>query len=153
MRRMFLFVTLLVLLAGSNAAAQATPPTPGPSEALARLWNEAGGKVIEMAEDFPEEKYDFKPTPEVRSFAEQMLHVAGGNYLFMDLAQGKRPGAEDLSREKSCSPRRSPLHTAMKKEGEPATCSICSAKLRTSGAGLKSYFASGKSSAISISAA
>ncbi len=35
MRRMFLFVTLLVLLAASNAAAQATPPTPGPSEALA----------------------------------------------------------------------------------------------------------------------
>jgi len=100
MRRMFLFVTLLVLLAATNAAAQATSSTPNHSEALARLWTEVGGKVIDMAEDFPEEKYDFKPTPEVRSFAEQMLHVAGGNYLFMDLAQGKRPGAEDLSREK-----------------------------------------------------
>jgi len=100
MRRMFLFVTLLALLAATNAAAQATSSTPTPSEALARLWTEVGGKVIEMAEDFPEENYDFKPTPEVRSFAAQMLHVAGGNYLFMDLAQGKRPGAEDLSREK-----------------------------------------------------
>src|SRR3970040_2627075 len=30
-----------------------------------------------------EEKYDYKPTPEVRSFKEQMLHVASSNYFFI----------------------------------------------------------------------
>lgn len=90
----FAFLVLAVLPVRAQQA------TPGPSEALVRLWNEEGAKVIEMAEDFPEEKYDFKPAPEVRSFAEQLLHVAGANYLFMDLAQGKRPGAEELPREK-----------------------------------------------------
>jgi len=100
MRRSLYLVAFLFVFAVCAFPARAQQVVPGPSEALARLWNEVGGKVIEMAEDFPEEKYDFKPTPEVRSFAEQMLHVAGGNYLFMDLAQGKRPGAEDLSREK-----------------------------------------------------
>src|SRR6185503_2003483 len=26
-------------------------------------WNEVGRKLVAMAEDFPEDKYDFKPTP------------------------------------------------------------------------------------------
>src|ERR1700722_7888551 len=30
-------------------------------------WNEVGRKLIAMAEDFPEDKYDFKPTPAQRS--------------------------------------------------------------------------------------
>jgi hypothetical protein len=34
-------------------------------------WNEIGRKLTAMAEDFPEDKYDFKPTPAQRSFAEQ----------------------------------------------------------------------------------
>ena len=33
-------------------------------------WNEIGRKLTAMAEDFPEDKYDFKPTPAQRSFAE-----------------------------------------------------------------------------------
>lgn len=36
-------------------------------------WNEIGRKLTALAEDFPEDKYDFKPTPAQRSFAEQLL--------------------------------------------------------------------------------
>ena len=36
-------------------------------------WNEIGRKLTAMAEDFPEDKYDFQPTPAQRSFAEQLL--------------------------------------------------------------------------------
>jgi hypothetical protein len=32
-----------------------------------------------MAEDFPEDKYDFKPNPAERSFAEQLLHAANAS--------------------------------------------------------------------------
>jgi hypothetical protein len=42
--------------------------------------NEIGRKLTAMAEDFPEDKYDFKPTPAQRSFAEQLLHAAGASY-------------------------------------------------------------------------
>src|SRR5262245_53300577 len=48
-------------------------------------WNEAGRKLIAMAEDFPEDKYDFKPTPAQRSFAEQLLHAAGASYYSLIL--------------------------------------------------------------------
>ena len=43
-----------------------------------------------MAEDFPEDKYDFKPTPAQRSFAEQLLHAAGANYYFTNAVTGQK---------------------------------------------------------------
>ena len=45
---------------------------------LAR-WSEVGDKIITMAEAFPEARYDARPLPEVRSFAEQLRHVAFWN--------------------------------------------------------------------------
>src|SRR5580658_3682014 len=63
-------------------------------------WNEVGRKLIAMAEDFPEDKYDFKPTPAQRSFAEQLLHAAGLNYLLTHPGMGKEAqAAEDPKRE------------------------------------------------------
>jgi uncharacterized damage-inducible protein DinB len=63
-------------------------------------WNEIGRKLIAVAEDFPEDKYDFKPTPAQRSFAEQLLHAAGSNYFFTNPVMGKEPqAAEDPKRD------------------------------------------------------
>ena len=63
-------------------------------------WNDIGRKLVAMAEDFPEDKYDFKPTPAQRSFAEQLLHTAASNYYFTNPAMGKKlPAAEDPKRE------------------------------------------------------
>src|SRR5262249_10302047 len=63
-------------------------------------WNEVGRKLITMAEDFPEDKYDFKPTPAQSSFAEQLLHAAGANYFFTNPVMGKEPpAAEDPKRD------------------------------------------------------
>lgn len=63
-------------------------------------WNDIGRKLTAMAEDFPEDKYDFKPTPAQRSFAEQLLHAAGSMYYFTNAATGKKlPAAEDPKRD------------------------------------------------------
>ncbi len=63
-------------------------------------WNEIGGKLTAMAEDFPEDKYDFKPTPAQRTFAEQLLHAAGSMYYFTDPVMGRKPpAAEDPKRD------------------------------------------------------
>jgi uncharacterized damage-inducible protein DinB len=63
-------------------------------------WNEIGRKLTAMAEDFPEDKYDFKPTPAERSFAEQLLHAAGSCYYFTNPVMGlKPPAAEDPKRD------------------------------------------------------
>src|SRR5712691_3383222 len=74
----------------------ATPkPALTPSEEVLQQWNDIGRKLIAMAEDFPEDKYDFKPTPAQRSFAEQLLHAAGANYFFTNIAMGEKPPAEE----------------------------------------------------------
>src|ERR1700760_4367611 len=62
-------------------------------------WNEIGRKLTTMAEEFPEDKYDFKPTPAERSFAEQLLHAAGSCYYFTNPAMGKKPPTGDPKRD------------------------------------------------------
>jgi len=71
-----------------------------PSKVLLDSWNDIGRKLIAMAEDFPEDKYDFKPTPAQRTFAEQLLHMAGANYYFINPVIGQKPPAgEDPKRD------------------------------------------------------
>jgi len=48
-----------------------------------------------MAEDFPEDKYDFKPTPAQRTFAMQLLHAANANYFVTNAVLGQKPPAEE----------------------------------------------------------
>jgi uncharacterized damage-inducible protein DinB len=73
----------------------APKPALSPSQVVLDSWNDIGRKLIAMAEDFPEDKYDFKPTPAQRGFAEQLLHAAGANYFFTTLALGQKPPAEE----------------------------------------------------------
>jgi uncharacterized damage-inducible protein DinB len=78
--------------ASSNGSPNAAPSA---SEAVLAQWNEIGRKLIAMAEDFPEDKYEFKPVPAQRTFAAQLLHVAGSMYYFTDPADGKKPRYPD----------------------------------------------------------
>lgn len=80
-----------------DAAKKDAPPKPpaGPSQAVLDTWNDVARKLNTMAEDFPEDKYDFKPTPAQRSFAEQLLHAAGANYFFTNLTNGQKPPTEE----------------------------------------------------------
>ncbi len=80
--------------------AESPKPAPSPSEAVLEQWNEIGRKLIAMAEDFPEDQYDFKPVASVRSFAERLIHAAHANYFFTNLVLGeKAPAMEDPKRD------------------------------------------------------
>ena len=74
----------------------APKPALSPSEGVLLQWNDIGRKLIAMAEDFPEDKYDFKPTPAVRSFAERLIHAAHANQFFINALLGqKMPEMDD----------------------------------------------------------
>ena len=93
-----LFAATFAIPAHSQEAAKKDgPPKAADPELKVVLdsWNDVGRKLIAMAEDFPEDKYDFKPKPEQRSFAEQLLHAAGANYYFINPVMGKKPPAEE----------------------------------------------------------
>jgi hypothetical protein len=89
---------LFLQLAPAQQKDPAPKPPPTPSQALLADWNDVGRRLIAMAEDFPEDKYDFKPNPAQRSFAEQLLHAAGANYFLIDPAKDLKPPAGDPKR-------------------------------------------------------
>ena len=101
------FLAILLLALAFPAHAQdamkkdaAVKPADPELKVVLDSWNEIGRKLTAMAEDFPEDKYDFKPTPEQRSFAEQLLHAAGSCYYFTNPVTGQKPPAgEDPKRD------------------------------------------------------
>ena len=101
----FLAIVLLAFVFAAHAQNTvkkdaAVKPAEPESKVVLDSWNEIGRKLTAMAEDFPEDKYDFKPTPAQRSFAEQLLHAAGSTYYFTNAANGKKlPAAEDPKRD------------------------------------------------------
>jgi uncharacterized damage-inducible protein DinB len=103
MKKAVSYVALAVVCASSlllNAKSAAANAAPSASQAVLSQWNEVGRKLIAMAEDFPEDKYDFKPVPAVRSFAEQLLHASASMYYFTDPVQGQKPRyADDPKRD------------------------------------------------------
>jgi hypothetical protein len=47
--------------------------------------------VAEAADSMPAAEYGFKPTPQVRSFADLVGHVVNANFFFCSLAKAERP--------------------------------------------------------------
>jgi uncharacterized damage-inducible protein DinB len=82
-----LVLSAIVVLAGARTGRAQTSFL----EPLKAQWENTRALVLRMAEAIPEEKYDFKPTPEVRSFRDQLTHLVGENYMFMGMVVGERP--------------------------------------------------------------
>ena len=103
MMAVVLLFGVMGLSAHSQDAAKkeaAVKPASSPSQAVLESWNEIARKLIAMAEDFPEDKYDYRPNPSQRTFAEQLLHAAGASYFFTNPVMGKEPpAAEDPKRD------------------------------------------------------
>ena len=102
--RPFLATVLLTLAFSAHAQdankkEAAIKPADPELKVVLDSWNEIGHKLTAMAEDFPEDKYDFKPTPAQRSFAEQMLHAAGSSYFFTNAVTGQKLPTEDPKRD------------------------------------------------------
>src|SRR5262245_46598860 len=53
--------------------------SPTPHQSMSRNFDSLNQRILDMAQDFPAEKYDYRPTKEVRSFGEVMVHIISGN--------------------------------------------------------------------------
>jgi uncharacterized damage-inducible protein DinB len=60
------------------------------SAELIMEWERAKAYTLDYLNASSEELVSFKPTPEMRSFATQMLHLADDNFGFAALASGKK---------------------------------------------------------------
>src|SRR6058998_3092097 len=83
-------LAVLPTLAQDAAKKEPPKPAPSPSQAVLEQWNDIGRKLIIIAEDLPEDKYDFKPNPDSRTFVQQLLHVSASMYYFTDPVLGQK---------------------------------------------------------------
>ena len=70
-----LVAVILLAVVGTNLYGQGQSQNQAPGPARSRAdemldkWNDIGNKLIAMAHDFPEDKYDFKVQKDERTFA------------------------------------------------------------------------------------
>lgn len=57
-------------------------------DAISKEWARAKAYTKEYLDAMPESGYGLKPTPEMRSFAEQILHSTDTDYAFVSAATG-----------------------------------------------------------------
>ncbi len=95
-----LVVVAVALAAAGTANAQMDPQEMnGPVASSKVLYQMVKGYLIASAQQMPEDKYGYKPTPEVRSFGQIIGHVANSQYGFCSSALGEKPPVtEDMEK-------------------------------------------------------
>ena len=88
----------LLLTSSVGAVAQKAPPEPKTiSDSINYIWKDVEHDFTALAEAMPEDKWSFKPTQgefkNVRTFAEQVKHVACGNEAWAKQMSGEKPPA------------------------------------------------------------
>jgi hypothetical protein len=95
-----LVAVTVVALVGSSlpSQGQAQNQTPAPAHSRAEetleRWNDIGNKLIAMAQDFPEDKYDYKLQKDQRTFALNLLHAAAFQYVAARMVSGANIGPD-----------------------------------------------------------
>jgi uncharacterized damage-inducible protein DinB len=89
---------------GLLGAAAHAAPTPAPSAApsakgafqrdLLGVYSYNEKQVLQLEEAVPQNKFNWRPAPGVRSIAEAYLHIAFSNYGLTKMATGKEPPAD-----------------------------------------------------------
>jgi hypothetical protein len=67
-----------------------------PSAEIAGAFADVNGRVLDMAKDFPADKYDYKLRPEMRSFGAVIVHIASGNVFAAKAGRGEKVKWDEL---------------------------------------------------------
>jgi uncharacterized damage-inducible protein DinB len=85
-------VGLAVLFVSVAPVRAQQPPRPeNVRDVFVSGWHEVGEKLVKMAEEFPEDKFEYKPADGVRTFADVLRHVAFWNQWVAKTARGEKP--------------------------------------------------------------
>ncbi len=75
--------TSLCLYGQGQPQNQTPRPVRSRADEILDRWNNIGNKLIAMAQDFPEDKYDFKVQKDERTFAQNLLHAAALDFVLI----------------------------------------------------------------------
>jgi hypothetical protein len=116
----------LAVLSTVTGAALALAQTPAPTAAQALKSNFAyiNNKILEMAQDFPVEKYDYKLKPEMRSFGAVIVHIAGGNTYAGKAGKGEKVKWDDQEQDPKKFPEKADVVAMFKKSLDEANAAL-----------------------------
>lgn len=97
MKRLMIFT-----LAGAGLLSAQAPDLKSATGYLRSVQAQLKNNVIRAAEKMPEEAYSFRPTEDVRTFAQLLGHIANAEYNFCAAVVGEpNPSKMNIEKEKS----------------------------------------------------
>ena len=118
-----LAIFALVLIGATFAHAQQKAP-PTAAESLKRNFDYVNNKILEMAQDFPADKYDYKLKPEMRTFGAVIVHIASGNIYAAKAGKGEKVQWDDQEQNPAQYTTRAAVVAMLKKSIEDANAAL-----------------------------
>jgi uncharacterized damage-inducible protein DinB len=121
--RLALVLVPILAMLGHASASNAQTPKPDLTlrDSLLRHWTEIGDKIVKMAEEFPEDKYEFRPVAGVRTFADNLRHVAFWNTFVSKTIKGEKVDPKINELPKADYPSKAAIVKALKSSLDEAT--------------------------------
>src|SRR3954471_13246066 len=95
-----MLLTFLLLFSFINSFSQ-NVPADSITSMLIKDWERAKAYTQDYMNAMPADKYSFRATDSVRTFAQQLLHLAQANQFFLSTATGEKPTYSGPDLEKS----------------------------------------------------
>ncbi|HXS94200.1 MAG TPA: hypothetical protein VN736_06315 [Candidatus Limnocylindrales bacterium] len=84
-------IRLLALIAILAASAAGQTPTANPQvESARKFYGNVKDLILKSADKMPEDKYPFKPAPEVMSYGLMLAHLANAQFYQCSTAMGEK---------------------------------------------------------------
>jgi hypothetical protein len=80
----------------AQVAAYGQNPPETAAERVRKYFEYVNKQLLDMAQDFPENKYDFRLTKEMRTFGDVVVHVASGNVYGVKAGGGEKANWDEL---------------------------------------------------------
>lgn len=87
---------LVTFVAAAAAQGFAQNPPRSTAQSVKGHFASINRRVLEMAKDFPDEKYDFRLKPEMRTFGAVIVHIASGNVYAAKAGRGENVNWDEL---------------------------------------------------------
>jgi len=98
------FALLLLVALGATGGTLRGQPQAGRDPLVSGVkafHDEVKGYVLKSADQVPDALYGYRPTPEVRTFAQLFGHLADVNYQICAAAAGQKPPVQDIEKSKT----------------------------------------------------
>ena len=93
-RKVTVLLAVILLFGVVPAFSQSNPSV---AKEVGGNFVDVNRKLLDMAKDFPEDKYGFRLKPEMRSFHDVLVHIASGNVYAAKAGRGEKVKWDELN--------------------------------------------------------